>query len=77
MTFRALAILALVAAGALPFVGQQRLLKLINWGTTVPVIVRRLMFLLAGTFAVFMIWSTIVVFCLKVHCQQSVMMAVE
>jgi len=57
MTFQVLAIIALIAAIALPIIGIQRILKLLEWVTSWRQLVIRLWCLLGVGFGGFLLWS--------------------
>ncbi len=56
-TFKILAVLALVAAVVLPFVGARRLLKLIDKVASWPSLAIRLQCVLGVAFGAFLLWS--------------------
>ena len=57
VTFQVLAILALVAAIALPIIGVQRILKLLDWVASWQQLAIRLWCLLGVGFGGFLLWS--------------------
>ncbi len=57
VTFQVLAILALVAAIALPIIGVQRILKLLDWVASWRQLATRLWCLLGVGFGGFLLWS--------------------
>ncbi len=57
VTFQVLAILALVAAIALPIIGAQRILKLLDWVASWRQLAIRLWCLLGVGFGGFLLWS--------------------
>lgn len=57
LTFQVLAILALVAAIALPIIGVQRILKLLDWVASWQQLAIRLWCLLGVGFGGFLLWS--------------------
>ena len=57
VTFQVLAIIALVAAIALPIIGTQRILKLLDWVTSWRQLTIRLWCLLGVGFGGFLLWS--------------------
>ncbi|GBF26867.1 hypothetical protein MnTg02_01909 [bacterium MnTg02] len=57
LTFQVLAILALVAAIALPIIGGQRILKLLDWVASWQQLAIRLWCLLGVGFGGFLLWS--------------------
>ena len=57
VTFQVLAIIALVAAIALPIIGTQRILKLLDWVTSWQQLTIRLWCLLGVGFGGFLLWS--------------------
>lgn len=56
-TFKVLAVLALVAAFALPIIGELRILKLIDYLASWPTMAVRLQCVLGLAFAGFLLWS--------------------
>ncbi len=57
MTFKALALLAFVAAIALPCIGSQRLLRIIDYVASWPPLAIRFQCLLGAAFGGFLLWS--------------------
>ena len=59
VTFKILALLALIAAVALPIIGASRLIKLIDWIASRPPLAARFQCLLGVAFGAFLIWSAL------------------
>ena len=57
ITFEVLAAIALAAAVALPIIGSERILKLVDWLTSWPPVAIRLQCCLGVAFGAFLLWS--------------------
>jgi len=57
--FRIFGVLILVAAAAIPIVGKERLTRLINWFTGMPMLVIRLSLFIALVFGLFIVYAAV------------------
>jgi len=57
ITFKVLAVVALLAAVAIPIVGSERLVSVINWCASQPLGVVRVLTALGVAFGAFLLWS--------------------